>query len=158
MEESYTGLEEHGEPEIDGLERGIVVLVGEQEVLGLEVPVHDPEGVARLDDPDDDPREIRGLALGEVAPLDDPVEELASLAELHDDVDVDLVLVGPFNGDDVPVPAKVVHDLDLAAHVLDVLLGDELALRDGLAREPGARGELRAEVGRPELALPELAP
>jgi hypothetical protein len=50
----------------------------------------------------------------------------------------------------------VVHDLDLAAHVVDVLLGDELALGDGLAGVVDPRGELGAEVGGAELPLPEL--
>ena len=72
-----TGLKEDREPEIDGLEREVIILVGEQEVLGLEVPVHDPERVAGLDDPDDDPGELGGLALAVVAALYDPVEKLA---------------------------------------------------------------------------------
>jgi hypothetical protein len=50
----------------------------------------------------------------------------------------------------------VVHNLDLAAHVLDILLGDELALGDVLAGVVDARGEVRAEVGGAELALLEL--
>jgi hypothetical protein len=151
-----TRLEEDRESEIDGLEREVVVLVDEQEVLGLEVAVHDPERVAGLDDADDDPGELGGLALAVVAALYDPVEELAPGAELHDDVDVELVLVGALDGDDVGVAGEVVHDLDLAAHVVDVLPGDELALGDGLAGVVDPRGELGAEEGGAELPLPEL--
>jgi hypothetical protein len=54
------------------------------------------------------------------------------------------------------VAGQVVHNLDLAAHVLDILLGDELALGDGIAGVVDARGEVRAEVGGAELALLEL--
>jgi len=151
-----TRLEEDRESEIDGLEREVIVLVDEQEVLGLEVPVHDTEGVAGLDDADDDPGELGGLALAVVAALYDPVEELAPGAELHDDVDVELVLVGALDGDDVGVAGEVVHDLDLAAHVVHVLPGDELALGDGLAGVVDPRGELGAEEGGAELPLPEL--
>ena len=43
QQQQLTRLEEDRESEIDGLEREVIVLVGEQEVLGLEVPVHDPE-------------------------------------------------------------------------------------------------------------------
>jgi hypothetical protein len=118
--------------------------------------VHDTEGVAGLDDADDDPGELGGLALAVVAALYDPVEELAPGAELHDDVDVELVLVGALDGDDVGVAGEVVHDLDLAAHVVDVLPGDELALGDGLAGVVDPRGELGAEEGGAELPLPEL--
>jgi hypothetical protein len=114
--------------------------------------------VARLDDPNDDARELRRLALAVVAALYDAVEQLPAGAELHDDVDVLVVLVGALDGDDVPVSGEVVHDLDLAAHVLNILPRDELALGDGLAGVVDPRGEVRAEVGGAELPLPELAP
>uniref|UniRef100_A0A804MBD8 Uncharacterized protein n=1 Tax=Zea mays TaxID=4577 RepID=A0A804MBD8_MAIZE len=103
LQQQLTRLEEDRETEIDGLEREVIVPVGEQEVLGLEVPVHDPERVAGLDDPDDDPCERGGLALAVVSALYDPVEELAPGTELHDDVDVDLVLVRALDSDDVLV-------------------------------------------------------
>lgn len=45
-----TGLEEDGESEIRGLERRVLPLVKEEEVFGLEVPMHDPHGVAAVDD------------------------------------------------------------------------------------------------------------
>jgi hypothetical protein len=114
--------------------------------------------VARLDDPNNDARELRRLALAVVPALYDAVEQFSAGAELHDDVNVLLVLVGALDGDDVPVSGEVVHDLDLAAHVLDVLPRDELALGDGLAGVVDPRGEVRAEVGGAELPLPELAP
>ena len=50
--------------------------------------MHDPERVAGLDDPNDDPRELGGLPLAVVAALYDAIEELAAGAELHDDVHV----------------------------------------------------------------------
>ena len=152
-----TRLEEDGEPKIDGLKGEVVVLVSEQEVLGLEVPVHDPERVAGLDDPDDDPGELRGLALAVVPSLYDAVEELSPRAELHDDVHVELVLVGALDGDHAGVAGEVVHDLDLAPHVVHVLGREQLALGDGLAGVGRARGEVGGEVGGAELALAELA-
>jgi len=68
----------------------------------------------------------------------------------------DGVLVGSDDGHDVGVAGQVVHDLDLAAHVLNVLLVDELPLGDGLAGEVLPRGLLDALVGGAELPLPEL--
>uniref|UniRef100_A0A0D9ZES0 Uncharacterized protein n=1 Tax=Oryza glumipatula TaxID=40148 RepID=A0A0D9ZES0_9ORYZ len=47
---------------------------------------------AHLNHLDDGARDGGGGALGVVAPRDDPVEELAALAELHDEVHVVLVL------------------------------------------------------------------
>lgn len=51
----------------------------------------------------------------------------------------------------------MMHDLDLAAHVLDIFLSDELPLGDRLAGELLAGGFLNTEVGGAELALAELA-
>ncbi|BAT12872.1 Os11g0171601, partial [Oryza sativa Japonica Group] len=153
-----TRLVEHGEAEISGLEGGVLGGAGEEEVLGLEVPVHDAERVASLDDGDDGADELRGGALGVVALGDDAVEELAAGAELHDDVDEQRVLVGAADADDVGVLGEVVHDLDLAPHVLVVLPAQQLPLGDGLARELAAARLVHAQVRRPELPLPELLP
>ncbi|BAS86755.1 Os03g0788550, partial [Oryza sativa Japonica Group] len=143
---------------VNGLESGLLRLVGEEEVLGLEITVHHAHGVAHLDDADDDPGELRRLPLGVVPLLDDPVEQLAAGAELHDEVHGDGVLVGAPDGDHVGVAGEVVHYLDLAADVLDVVVGDQLPLQDGLAGELLAGGALHAQVRRPELPLPELPP
>jgi hypothetical protein len=50
----------------------------------------------------------------------------------------------------------VVHDLHLAPHVLHVLLGGELPLGNGLAREALPGSLVRAQAGDAELATPEL--
>uniref|UniRef100_J3LFY1 Uncharacterized protein n=1 Tax=Oryza brachyantha TaxID=4533 RepID=J3LFY1_ORYBR len=120
--------------------------------------MNNPERVARLDNTNNDSRKLGCFALAELPALYDAVEQLAPGAELHHNVDVLLVLVGALDGDDVPVAREVVHDLDLAADVLDVLLGDELALGYGLAGVVHPGGEVGAEVGGAELPLPELAP
>jgi hypothetical protein len=92
-----------------------------------------------------------------VAPGDDPVEELASLAELHDEVHGVLVLVGGAEADDVGVRRHVAHDVHLPAHVLHVHGRAQLALGDGLARVARPRGGLRAQVRDAELAAAQLA-
>jgi hypothetical protein len=119
--------------------------------------MHDPHGVAGVDDGDDLPAERCGGALGVVAPGDDPVEELPSLAELHDEVDGVAVLVGAPELDDVAVAGEVVHDVDLAADVVGVVPAHELARGDGLAGVAAARGLVGGEVGDPELAPAQLA-
>jgi hypothetical protein len=55
----------------------------------------------------------------------DVLKQLPACAELHDYVHVAGILVGAFESDDVGVAAKVVHDLDLAAHVLRILRVDQ---------------------------------
>ncbi|KAB8089317.1 hypothetical protein EE612_014223, partial [Oryza sativa] len=105
--------------------------------------------VARLHHPDDDARDLRGLALREVAALHDAVEQLPALAQLHHDVHVQVVLVRALDGHHAPVPRQVVHYLYLPPHVLHVLRAQQLPLRDRLARVLRPRRHLRAQV-RPE--------
>lgn len=48
----------------------------------------------------------------------------------------------------------MVHYLDLSTDVLDIIVSDELALEDGLARELLAIGPLDVQVQCAELAVP----
>lgn len=105
-----------------------------------------------MHDRHDLPAESRGGALRVMAFGDDPVEELAASAELHDEIDGVAVLVGAFELDNVSVSSEVVHDLDLATNVLDVVAVDELAGGDGLAGELLAGLLVGDEVGNAELA------
>jgi hypothetical protein len=151
-----TFLEEDGEPKVGGLERRVLVLAEEEEVLGLEVAVDDAHGVAGVHDLDDGAEQRSGGALGVVAPGDDAVEELAAGTELHDEVHGALVLVRALELHHARLAGQVVHDLHLAPHVLHVLLGGQLPLADGLAREPVPRGLVRAQRRDAELPAPEL--
>lgn len=56
--------------------------------------MHDPHGVAVMHHRNDLPARVSGGTLGVVPLGDDPVEELAAGAELHDEVDRVSVLVG----------------------------------------------------------------
>jgi hypothetical protein len=118
--------------------------------------VHDAERVAAFDHANDRPDELRSGALGVVALGDDAVEELTAGTELHDEVHEEGVLVGAADADDVGVLGEVVHDLDLAPHVLVVVPAQKLALGDGLARVLGAVGLAHALVRGAELPLPQL--
>jgi len=91
-----------------------------------------------------------------VALGDDAVEELAALAELHDDVDVLAALVRVDELDDVGVVAEVVQDADLASNVFHVLGAHQLSLGDGLARSLALGLLVGDEVGGTELAFTEL--
>lgn len=73
---------------------------------------------------------IGGGALGVVALGDNPVKELAAGAEFHDEIDGVAVLVGALELHDVAVAGEVVHDLDLAPDVVDVIAVHELARGD----------------------------
>ncbi|URE05290.1 hypothetical protein MUK42_07639 [Musa troglodytarum] len=146
------------EPKVGSLERRILILVQQEEVLGLEVPVHHPHGMAGVDDLHDRPQQRRGRPLRVVAPGDDAIEQLPSRAQLHDEVHRLLVLESPLQLHDVGLPRQVVHDLDLPPDVLDVLLVGELPLRDGLAGVLLPGGLVGAKMGDAELAAPQLLP
>ncbi|BAS94457.1 Os05g0467150, partial [Oryza sativa Japonica Group] len=151
-----TRLEEDGEAEVDGLEWGILLLVGEEEVLGLEVPVDHAVAVAELHDLDDGARDRRRRALRVVAPGDDAVEQLPSLAQLHDEVHGAVVLARLPQRHDAGAPGQVPHDGHLPPHVLHVHGRPQLPLRDRLAREELPRAPVHAQVRHPELAAPQL--
>ena len=112
--------------------------------------------MAQLHDLHDRPRDGRGGALGVPSPGDDPVEELPSLAELHDEVDSVVVLARLAERHDAGAPRQVAHDRHLAADVLDVDGGPQLPLRDALAGQQLPRAAVDAEVRHAELAAPEL--
>ena len=78
-----------GEAEVHDLD--ILVLVEEQ-VLRLEVAVHDAVFMDVLHAREDLLHEGDGLGFGQALALDDVVEELAALCVLHDEVDVGLGL------------------------------------------------------------------
>lgn len=149
---------EDREAEIGGLERRVLVLIQEQEVLRLEIPMNNPHGMTRVHNLHDRPQQRGGCAFG-VMPLgDDPVEELPTRAQLHDQMHRVLVLVRTLELDNVGLAGEVVHYLDLPPHVLDVLLIRQLPLRDRLAREVLAGLLVGAEMGHPELSSPQLLP
>jgi len=111
---------------------------------------------ANLDDFDDGFDDGCGGALGVVAARDNAVEELAALAELHDEVNRIVVLECVLERDDVGVFGQVAHDLHLSAHILDINGGSQFLLGYRFAR-PLLLGLLvAAEVGDAELPSAQL--
>lgn len=155
--EYLAGLVKDGQPEVGGLQGGVVRGGGEQEVFGFQVAVDDAQRVAVRDDADDRPHQPGRILFGQVALGDDAVKQLAPRAQLHDQVDAVLVLVRAFQGDDRGRACQVVHDLDFPLDVLHILRRRQLALGDGLAGQLGAGRLFRGQAGRPELAAPEDA-
>lgn len=128
----------------------------EEEIFGLEIPMHDPQGVAAVDDGDNLPAQGGSGSLGIMSLGDDPIEELAALAQFHDEIDGVAVLEGASQLDDVPVAGEVVHDLDLAADVVHVVVVEELAGGDGLAGQLLMGLLVGHKVGHPELTTAQL--
>lgn len=120
--------------------------------------MHDPKRVTRFNNLNNRLYQPRRLSLAVVSLLHDPVKQLPTLTQLHDEVHRRGILVRPFDADNVRVLRQVVHYLNLPPHVLVVLLAQQLPLRNRLARELPTTRTARALEGGPELALPELPP
>jgi hypothetical protein len=109
-----------------------------------------------LHDLDDGAHGGGGRALCVVSAGGDAVEELAALADLHDEVDGVSVLERLAQVHDVRVRWHGAHDGYLPAHVLHVNAAAQLALADGLARQQLAGRRVRAPPRYAELAAPQL--
>lgn len=129
----FTWLEKYGQSEINGLQRRILLLVGKQEVLRLQVPVDHAVLVAELHDLDDGPGDRGGGPLRVMPPGDNPIEELAALAQLHHQMHGIVVLAGLSQADDARILRQVLHYRHLAPHIVDVHGGPELPLGNALA-------------------------
>lgn len=88
----------------------------------------------------------------------DPIEELTALAEFHDKINRIHVFVSLLEAHNIRVLRQMPHDVDLAAHVLDVNICPELALGYDLASQGLACLEVKAFVGDPKLTAPEFFP
>jgi len=114
------------------------------------------DSAADLDDFDDGFEDGGGGALGVVAARDNSVEELAALAELHDEVNGIVVFEGVLEPDDVGVFGQVPHDLHLPPHILDINGGSQFLLRYRFARQLLLRLLVTAQVRDAELPSAQL--
>ena len=153
-----TLFNEDRETKISSLEGGVVVLGREQEILGLEIAVHDAHEVANVDNVDDGAAERGSGSLGVVTLGDDTIEELPAGAEFHDEVNGEAVLEGALELDNVGLPRQMLHDLNLPLHVLPVRLRHQLPLQYRLARVRPTARIIRAQIRYPELAPSQFLP
>ena len=72
------------------------------------------------------------VILGVTSLLHDGVEELPTVADVHGKAYIALVVVDPADAHNVGVTRKVVHDLHLAAYIVDLLGAAQLTLGDHL--------------------------
>lgn len=89
---------------------------------------------------------------------DNPIEELAALAKLHNEINRFIILKGLLEGDNVGMLGQISHNRHLSPHILDVDLRPQLALGNGLAGEGIAGLNVKALVRNPELPAAELLP
>ena len=120
--------------------------------------MEDPKGMASLDKGNNSLGQLCRLSLAVMTLLHDPIEELPTLAQLHNKVNRRRVLVRASDPHHVRMLRQMVHYLNLSPHVLVVLRAQKLPLRDRLARIPITRRLLRAQKRRPELPLSQLSP
>ena len=93
-----------------------------------------------------------------MATSDDTIEELSSLAKLHDKVDCVVILVQALERDDIRVRRQLVHDNSLPPDIFNVHSCPKLALGDGFASEDLLGRAIRAEVSDSEFTAPQFFP
>mmetsp|Transcript_32388 Transcript_32388/g.81750 ORF Transcript_32388/g.81750 Transcript_32388/m.81750 type:complete len:499 (+) Transcript_32388:1230-2726(+) len=151
-----------GEPEVDGAQvvgwkgRPLPHLLLQKKVLRLEVAVNNPVLVAELDDLQDDARDVRRLALGELPPLDDRVEQLPAAADLHDEEHLRAVLPHLAQPYHILMLRQQLHDGHLVHKVVPLEVGPELG--DGLTGPDLAGDGVGDEVGGAIVPLAKLLP
>jgi len=147
---------ENGKAKIRSLEWRFLILVEQEEILRLEIPVNDSHGMACVDDLNDCPQQGRRSALS-IMPLgNNTVKKFSSCAQLHNQMHRVLIFVSTLELDDIGLTRQVVHDLNLPPDVLDVLLVRQLSLGYGFARELLARHLVCTQMGDPELSPSKL--
>mmetsp|Transcript_13972 Transcript_13972/g.44731 ORF Transcript_13972/g.44731 Transcript_13972/m.44731 type:complete len:334 (-) Transcript_13972:282-1283(-) len=125
-------VHDHGQAKVGDLDLRVVVLAGEDEVLGLEVAVQNARLVERLNGEHDTPHERGSVALGVALASDDAVKELLAFEHLHDNGQAVLLTDDVADSDEVvgvlAVADDLLHDQDLV--VEDALLAAALVLHE----------------------------
>jgi hypothetical protein len=89
--------------------------------------------VAMSNNRDDGTDERSGILLRVVSTLNNSIEKLTTSAEIHDKMDVLLVLKGITKIGDIRVTLQVMHDLNFTLDIFNILCAGELALGNRLA-------------------------
>ena len=109
--EVTVGVVDEGGAEVDDLDRVELFVLLEQDVLRLQITMHDVGLVAVVDAGEDLLHEYSSVALAELAALEDFVEELATLADFGDEVVALLVFEELVHLDDVGVVLQSIREL-----------------------------------------------
>ena len=114
-------VEPSGEAEVNEFDVRVFALVGHQEVLRLEVSVHEAVRVQVLNCVEHLPQNFAGRLFTELLDLYNAIEQLATRAVLHYNVHVPVVNVGLVEFYNVWM-VKLLQDRQLFLQKLDVLL------------------------------------
>jgi hypothetical protein len=140
-------VDELGEPKVGHQHGRMVGRVAEQQVLRLEVAVHNFVFVHVDHRLEHLLHQLRGALLGVVLKRHDAIKQLAALDEVHDQVHLGLRLPAVAQTHDVRVVERL-HDANLLEHQFHAIVA-ELRLADDLARHLLARLAVhRAKYGR----------
>mmetsp|Transcript_278 Transcript_278/g.868 ORF Transcript_278/g.868 Transcript_278/m.868 type:complete len:597 (-) Transcript_278:1548-3338(-) len=149
----------HREAEVGDLHGGVGARVLEQDVLGLDVPMHDAVLVEVADGVEQDVHCAGSLLLREPGLRNHAVEQLAALAELGDEVEVRGVVVEEgHEAHDVGVPHPALRG-HLADQALHVVPGHGCAiehLHGKLPARPAVSRLVHHAEGAPAEDLPQL--
>lgn len=119
---------EYGETKISGFESGTFLVTIEQEVVGLEVSVHDSKRMASVHDFNNSLHQLGSLSLTVMPLPHNPMKQLFAFAQLHHQVHGRRVLVRASDLHHVRLLRQALHYLNLPQNVVVVLGVEELAL------------------------------
>lgn len=129
----FTWFEENREAEVNCFEREIIIFIDQQKVFRLEISMHNPERMTGLNNSDNNFGQFCSLPLSVVTPLDDAIKQLTPRTKLHDNMNIEWILISALDGDNVLVTCQMVHYLNFPPNILHILLGNQLPLGDGFA-------------------------
>jgi len=131
-----------------------IVISVEEEVLGLDISVHDEVGMAIGNGGQDLSEEPPGLPLAQLPVGHDVVEHLSSVRQLHGEVDEALVVDHVVELDYVRVVEQLQHP-DLPLQAPHLLLRLDLLLLNHLDRHLLVRVDVSPQFHLSKAALPE---
>ncbi|KAF7840197.1 hypothetical protein G2W53_008679 [Senna tora] len=127
-DEEATWFVKYRQPEISCLKFSILFDAIKQEVLWFKVSVHNPKRMTRFYNLNNSTDYLGRLPLTVMPFLHDPIEQLPTFAQLHHQVNRNIILKRTMDSDHMRMLGQVVHYLNLPPNVVVILFADELAL------------------------------
>lgn len=153
-----TGFVEKGESEIGGFESRILFFTNKQKILWLKISMRNTKRMTCFYHLNNRFYKHRSFLLAVMTFFYNPIKQLTSGTELHNDVHRHGILICTSYLHHLWMFRKMMHYLNFPPHILVILLAQKFPLGDRLAGILIARRFLDAEICRPELTLPQFLP
>lgn len=152
----FTWFEKHRETKISGLKRRILIFTKEQEILRLQVSMHDSHSMTVMNHRNNLPANIRRSSFGVMSLNNYPVKKLPAGTKLHHKINRVSILISTFELNNVTVAGKMMHDLNLTANIIDIVTVYEFACGYWFASELFLGDFMGYQISNAELATAEF--